>query len=119
MSGGAAACTALDTKVWAAVDGEVAPGPAAIVIRPERIALLGADDAGAGGQNVMRGIVRDIVYLGASTQVHVDVGGADGAQVEVANHDGPGSVPYPPGATVQCVCTPDAVRVLRRSAARR
>ena len=24
---------------------------------------------------------------------------------------------YPPGATVQCVCTPDAVRVLRRSAA--
>ena len=49
------------------------PGPAAVVIRPERIALAGADDAVATGRNVLRGTVRDIVYLGASTQVHVEL----------------------------------------------
>jgi ABC-type nitrate/sulfonate/bicarbonate transport system ATPase subunit len=30
---------------------------------------------------------------------------------------GPASVTHRPGSTVQCVCTPDAVRVLRRSPA--
>jgi spermidine/putrescine transport system ATP-binding protein len=35
----------------------------------------------------------------------------------VPNHDGPSSVPYPPGSPVQCVCTRDAVRVLVRSEA--
>jgi spermidine/putrescine transport system ATP-binding protein len=87
------------------------------VIRPERIALAGADEPIAPGRNVMRGLVRDIVYLGASTQVHVELNGARVLTVEVANHDGPTSVAHAPGTTVQCVCTPDAVRVLRRSSA--
>jgi len=65
----------------------------------------------------MRGLVRDIVYHGASTLVHVEVTGGRVLTVEVANHDGPASVAHAPGTTVQCVCTPDAVRVLRRSAA--
>jgi spermidine/putrescine transport system ATP-binding protein len=115
VNGGEATCTALDTKMWARVDGDVEPGPAAVIIRPERIALLGADDAVPDGRNALRGLIRDIVYLGASTQVHVDLAGGATLTVEVANHDGPSSVPYPPGSTVQCVCTPDAVRVLRRS----
>ena len=117
VSGGEASCDALDTKVNAHVEDEFDPGPAAVVIRPERIAMIGADDAVPAGRNVLRGIVRDIVYLGAATQVHVELPGGQTLTVEVANHDGPASVPYPPGATVQCVCTPEAVRVLRRSAA--
>jgi spermidine/putrescine transport system ATP-binding protein len=117
VSAGEAACAALDTKVGARVDDDCSPGPAAIVIRPERIALAGADDAVPAGRNVLHGVVRDIVYLGASTHVHVELPGGLTLTVEVANSDGPSSVTYPPGAAVQCVCTPDAVRVLRRSAA--
>jgi spermidine/putrescine transport system ATP-binding protein len=66
---------------------------------------------------VLRGTVRDVVYLGAATHVHVELSGGQVLTVEVANSDGPSSVVHPPGATVQCVCTPEAVRVLRRSAA--
>ena len=62
-------------------------------------------------------MVRDIVYLGAATQVHVEVSGGQTLTIEVANHDGPSSVRHMPGSIVQCVCTADAVRVLRRSAA--
>ena len=101
----------------ATVDGDPVTGPGAVVIRPERIALLGADDDVPSGSNVLSGTVRDIVYLGATTQVHVDLGSAAALTIEVANHDGPASVTHLPGTRVQCVCTRDAVRVLRRSAA--
>ena len=116
-SDGEATCATLDTKVAARVEQELESGPAAVVIRPERIAIIGADDPVPVGRNVLRGMVRDIVYIGASTQVHVELPAKQTLTVEVANHDGPGSVVHLPGATVQCVCTPDAVRVLRRSAA--
>ncbi|HZC69160.1 MAG TPA: ABC transporter ATP-binding protein [Jatrophihabitans sp.] len=112
-----AICTALDTKVWARRDDGLTPGPAAIVIRPERIALLGADEPVPEGRNVLRGLVRDLLYVGAATQVRIEIPGGATLTVEVANHDGPASVTHPPGSTVQCVCTPDAVRVLRRSPA--
>jgi spermidine/putrescine transport system ATP-binding protein len=79
--------------------------------------LLGPDDAVPDGHNALRGMIRDIVYLGSSTHVGVQLPGGETLTVEVANHDGPTSVPYPPGSTVQCVCAPDAVRVLRRSGA--
>ena len=111
-------CATLDTKICARVqDDDIATGPAAVVIRPERIALAGPDDSIAVGRNVLRGVVHDIVYLGAATHVHVELPGGQTLTVQVANHDGPSSVGYVPGSTVQCVCTPDAVRVLRRSAA--
>jgi len=58
-----------------------------------------------------------VVYLGASTQVHVDVGEPHDLVVEVANHAGPRSVTHEAGARVHCVCTADAVRVLTRSTA--
>jgi spermidine/putrescine transport system ATP-binding protein len=118
VSDGEAACATLDTKVRARiVDRAVDTGPVAVVIRPERIALAGAEDEVPAGRNVLRGMVRDIVYLGAATQVHVEVSDGQTLTVEVANHDGPSSVQHAPGSTVQCVCTSDAVRVLRRSTA--
>lgn len=117
VAGGEATCAALDTKVSARVDDTLATGPAAIVIRPERIALAGAGDDVPVGRNVLRGMVRDVVYLGAATHVHVELAGGRTLTVAVANHDGPSSVAYPPGATVQCVYSADAVRVLRRSEA--
>jgi spermidine/putrescine transport system ATP-binding protein len=115
--GGSALCSALDTRLGAAVDATTVPGSAAIVIRPERITLQEPGEPIGPGRNVIGGIVSQVVYLGNCTQVHVDVGAPTALVVEVANHAGPGSVAHEPGAKVSCVCTHDAVRVLHRSSA--
>ncbi len=116
-SGGVAVCSAMSVRLGAAVDTVVAPGPAAIVIRPERITLAQAGDPIPPGYNVIGGTVAEVVYLGASTQVHVDVGETAALLVDVPNHDGPLSVGYRPGMPVRCLCAPDAVRLLQRSPA--
>ncbi len=117
-SGGVAMCSAMSTRVHAAgsdVLGHYPLGPAAIVIRPERITLQNPDDAVDPGGNVIAGTVAEVVYLGSATQVHVDVGEPTKLVVEVPNHAGPRSVMHQLGARVHCVCTTDAVRVLKRS----
>src|SRR6478609_7542093 len=115
---GSAVCSALDTRLGAAVeDGAAKPGEAAIVIRPERITVQGADEPVGHGHNAIAGVVSQVVYLGHCTQVHVDVGAPMALIVEVPNHSGPGSVSHQPGERVNCVCTHDAVRVLHRSSA--
>ncbi|CAN5876187.1 ABC transporter ATP-binding protein [soil metagenome] len=114
---GSATCAAMSTTVRCAFpDGatQCPTGPAAIVIRPERITLHSAD-AGTGSGNLIPGVVREVVYLGSSTQVHVDVGEPTDLVVEVPNHAGPQSVTYSPGAAVRCECSHDAVRVLAKS----
>ena len=117
LVGTSAVCSALDTRLGAAVDGSTSTGPAAVVIRPERITLQGQDDPIPQGCNAIRGTVAEVVYLGSCTQVHVDVGAPSALIVEVPNTSGPGSVTHRPGAVVTCTCTHDAVRVLHRSAA--
>jgi spermidine/putrescine transport system ATP-binding protein len=107
----------LDSRLAAVVDGALRTGPAAIVIRPERIALQDAGTPVSNGHNAISGTVSQVVYLGSSTQVHVDVGAPSALIVEVPNTSGPGSVTHQPGAAVTCVCTHDAVRVLHRSTA--
>jgi spermidine/putrescine transport system ATP-binding protein len=116
--GGSATCSALATRLGAAVDDAPQIGAAAaIVIRPERITLQNPGEPVGPGRNVITGVVSEVVYLGHCTQVHVDVGAPAALIVEVPNHAGPGSVSHAPGATVNCVCTHDAVRVLQRSSA--
>ena len=117
VSESSAVCSALDTRLEAVVDRSLAPGPAAIVIRPERIALQTHGAPLSPGHNAIRGIVADVVYLGAVTQVHVDVGAPAPLVVEIPNASGPDSVKHRPGAVVDCVCAHDAVRVLHRSTA--
>jgi spermidine/putrescine transport system ATP-binding protein len=114
---GTAVCSALDTRLGAAVDFDARTGDAAIVIRPERIRVQGADEPVSSGHNAIAGVVSQIVYLGHCTQVHVDVGAPTALIVEVPNHAGPASVSHQPGERVNCVCTHDAVRVLHRSSA--
>lgn len=117
---GSAMCATMSTHVRASVsdtEGGCPRGLAAIVIRPERITLQNIDDPVTNGHNVITGVVTEVVYLGASTQVHVDVGEPNALIVEVPNQAGPDSVTQRPGARVQCVCASDAVRVLTRSAA--
>ena len=117
VSGSSAVCAALHTRLGATVDSSVRPGLAAVVIRPERIALQDPDAPVAQGCNVIRGTVAQVVYLGASTQVHVDVGAPAALIVEVPNAAGPQSVSHRPGMEVACLCSHDAVRVLHRSSA--
>jgi spermidine/putrescine transport system ATP-binding protein len=125
LSGSSAVCSALDTRLGAVLDTRLAAvvdesartGPAAIVIRPERITLQDAGTPVSNGHNAIGGTVAEVVYLGACTQVHVDVGAPSALVVEVPNTSGPGSVAHQPGAAVTCVCTHDAVRVLHRSTA--
>ncbi|MGY4711276.1 ABC transporter ATP-binding protein [Mycolicibacterium sp. CBM1] len=112
--GGTAVCSAMSTTVHAASTG-ARRGPAAIVIRPERITLHGPGDTIDADSNVISGTVSEVVYLGSSTQVHVDVGQSTALVVEVSNHAGPRSVVHQVGAQVHCVCSTDAVRVLARS----
>jgi spermidine/putrescine transport system ATP-binding protein len=118
--GGSAVCSALDTRLGAAIEDGAASalkGRAAIVIRPERISLQNPGEPIGPGRNAIGGVVSQVVYLGNCTQVHVDVGAPTALIVEVANHAGPRSVTHEPGAKVSCVCTHDAVRVLHRSLA--
>ena len=114
---GSAVCSAMGVRLAAAVDGTVARGPAAIVIRPERITLLAPGDVAPHGYNVIDGTVAEVVYLGASTQLHVDVGAPSNLVVDIPNQSGPASVSFEPGAAVSCLCSSDAVRVLHRSTA--
>ena len=116
-TGGTAVCSAMSTRLAAAVDNGCAPGAAAIVIRPERITVQRPEEPVPGGYNVITGTVAEVVYLGASTQVHVDVGESSALVVDVPNHSGPQSVGYEPGIAVSCLCSPEAVRVLHRSPA--
>jgi spermidine/putrescine transport system ATP-binding protein len=118
LAGSSAVCSALDTRLGAAVDDSARTGPAAIVIRPERITLQDAGSPVSQGHNAIGGTVAEVVYLGSSTQVHVDVGAPSRLIVEVPNMSGPASVTHQPGAAVTCVCTHDAVRVLHRSSAK-
>jgi spermidine/putrescine transport system ATP-binding protein len=118
LAGSSAVCSALDTRLGAAVDDAARTGPAAIVIRPERIALQDAGSPVSQGHNAIGGTVAEVVYLGSCTQVHVDVGAPSRLIVEVPNMSGPASVTHRPGAAVTCVCTHDAVRVLHRSSAK-
>ncbi|WP_413232788.1 ABC transporter ATP-binding protein [Mycolicibacterium sp. 050158] len=112
-----ALCSAVATQLRAVADHAVPKGPAAIVIRPERITLQDREEPVRQGWNAIGGNVAQVVYLGASTQVHVDVGASTALVVEVPNASGPASVGHAPGTAVMCVCAPDAVRVLHRSGA--
>jgi spermidine/putrescine transport system ATP-binding protein len=112
---GAATCQFLGRPVQAQVDTPVSSGRAAIVIRPERIVLAPPEAQPAAGENCLDGVVTDVVYLGASTQVRVRLSDDAVLAVSVPNLDGPVTVRHTPGSRVRCLCQRDAVRVLRRT----
>jgi hypothetical protein len=88
------------------VDGAATAGLCRIVLRPERVRLL--DDGGT-GSNLLPGVVRDRVYVGATSQLEVALDSGDLLHVVLAN-DGR-AVPLP-GETVTLSLPPEAIRVL-------
>jgi len=90
-------------------------GPGAVVIRPERVSL---DDPAAPprpGENSLEGVVEDVVFHGATTQVRVRLAPGVHLAVAVPNVEGPVTVHFPPGAPVRCTFRAEAVRLLQRT----
>jgi spermidine/putrescine transport system ATP-binding protein len=120
VSDGTATCTALSATLLAEAGADCPRGDAAIVVRPERIAIDNEGAAHPSGHNRVTGTVRDVVYLGAATQVRVEVGDPARGEVllvQIANQAGPRSFTASRGERVACWFSPAAVQVLRRTEA--
>lgn len=115
ISANLATCAALGRTISAEVGDDAPRGEAAIVVRPERIAIGDESAPCPAGHNRVVGTVLDVVYLGASTQVSVDVGDAQVLLIQIANQAGPRSFSAVRGERVSCWFSPAAVQVLRRS----
>ena len=90
------------------IDGGQAPGLGRIVVRPERVHLVGAGPDIL-HSNTLPGIVRDRVYVGALSQLEITLDDGSVLQVVLANDGRP--VPAP-GEPVTASLPPDAIRVL-------
>jgi spermidine/putrescine transport system ATP-binding protein len=115
ISANLATCAALGRTISAEVGDDAPRGEAAIVVRPERVAIGDESAPCPAGHNRVVGTVLDVVYLGASTQVSVDVGDAQVLLIQIANQAGPRSFTAIRGERVSCWFSPAAVQVLRRS----
>jgi spermidine/putrescine transport system ATP-binding protein len=92
-----------------AARGDVAAiGEVQVTIRPERVRL---EPPGPVGENRLRGIVTRVVYLGASTQVFLELAHGDTLQASLQS----GGETYREGTPVGVLLPADALRILRRS----
>ena len=89
-------------------------GEVKVMIRPERIVIEPHTEA---GDERLPGIVERSVFLGGSHEVHVLVLGGELMRTTVANDGSPPPVSLEPGAAVSLRLPPEALRVLRPSAA--
>jgi spermidine/putrescine transport system ATP-binding protein len=107
---GAVACQ-LGPFLFHAV-GDSSPGPAKVVIRPERVLLGPADGETPAGASTFPGLVDHVVYLGPTTHVVVRLSDGQTILSAVPNAIGPASVWYQPGASVRAHVHPEACRLL-------
>jgi spermidine/putrescine transport system ATP-binding protein len=80
-------------------------GDVSVAIRPENVRL-----ASAGETPTLTGVLENIVYFGAATNLHLRLG--TGEEIVIRN---PGAVDegrYRPGATIGAILQPDLIRVL-------
>ena len=111
---GSATCLLMGREtLHAHAESPVPLGAGAIVIRPERVSLLDPAASPRAGDNCLDGVVREVVFHGATTQVLVQLDAGVALTVAVPNVAGPVTVQFPPGSRVRCACAPDAVRLLR------
>jgi spermidine/putrescine transport system ATP-binding protein len=108
-------CRLLDQPLHASSDVPVPLGPGAVVIRPERITIDAADALPRPGENSLEGVVEDVVFHGATTQVRIRLAMGMHLAVAVPNVEGPVTVRFPPGTPVRCTFRADAVRLLQRT----
>jgi spermidine/putrescine transport system ATP-binding protein len=85
--------------------GSARSGDVSVAIRPENVRLASADET-----PTITGILENIVYFGAATNLHLRLG--TGEEIVIRN---PGAVDegrYQPGATIGAIMQPDLIRVL-------
>jgi len=92
--------------------GDPTPGPAKVVIRPERVLLGANDSATPDGASSFPGLVDHVIYLGPTTHVVVRLSDGQTLLAAVPNAIGPASAWYQPGASVQAHVHPEACRLL-------
>jgi spermidine/putrescine transport system ATP-binding protein len=96
-----------DAELTAARGDVEAIGEVQITIRPERVQL---EPPGPVGNNRLRGIVTRVVYLGATTNVFVELAQGEKVQASLQSADA-----YREGSPVGVYLPPEALRILRRS----
>jgi spermidine/putrescine transport system ATP-binding protein len=87
--------------------GDGPAGPVKLVIRPERVRVSLGEPS---GPNCVPAMVERVVYVGATTHVHVRLPGGEAIQALTANHDG--RPEWPAGTPVGVTLPPDALRAL-------
>jgi len=87
--------------------GDGPAGPVKLVIRPERVRVSPGEPS---GPNCVPAMVERVVYVGATTQVHVRLPGGEAIQALTANHDG--RPEWPAGTPVGVTLPADALRAL-------
>ncbi len=90
--------------------GDVAHrGQAKVVIRPERI---GVEPAGAPGTNRVPGLLTNIVYLGSSLQLAIQLASGHAVTALVPNNGDESTAAWSPGMAVACHLPPTGLRLL-------
>jgi spermidine/putrescine transport system ATP-binding protein len=92
--------------------GDAKPGPAKVVIRPERVLLGATDSPTPDGASTFPGLVDHVVYLGPTTHVVVRLSDGQTLLAAVPNAVGPASRWYQPGSPVSAHVHPEACRLL-------
>src|SRR5215467_12367019 len=84
-------------------------GPVKIVIRPERISVGPADTQ---GPNRVPGLISNIVYLGSSLQLAIQLASGHAVTAMVPNTGEDAVAAWAPGMLVSCHLPPAALRIL-------
>ena len=84
-------------------------GPAKVVIRPERI---GVEPAGSPGPNRLPGLLTNVVYLGSSLQLAIQLASGHAVTALVPNDGDDTASAWSPGTAVACHLPPTGLRVL-------
>jgi spermidine/putrescine transport system ATP-binding protein len=87
-------------------------GQAKVVIRPERIEV---EPAGTPGPNRLPGLLTNVVYLGSSLQLAIQLASGHAVTALVPNNDDNAASAWSPGAAVACHLPPTGLRVLAGS----
>ena len=79
------------------------------MIRPERIVV---EPAGTPGPNRLPGLLTNVVYLGSSLQLAIQLASGHAVTALVPNNDDDTASAWSPGASVACHLPPTGLRVL-------
>lgn len=101
---GDGACTVAGRRI-AVADAGTTTGPVRIVIRPERLTIVGSDEPAD-----LEGRISHLVYAGSAHHVHVTLAEDLTVQVLVPNDGRP--LDLSPGDLVRLACPADAARLL-------